>query len=114
MLTEEQFKWASKLIGLDFDIKYRPGKENMVADALSRQVFFNISVLQPQEWDDWDTEIQKDVKMSSIMQNLLVDPTAHAQFQLKKRGNCTIKANLFCLNIIVESLLSLKSFMNLH
>ncbi|KAD3642211.1 hypothetical protein E3N88_31435 [Mikania micrantha] len=34
--TPEQHKWASKLIGYDFEIHYKPGKENHVADALSR------------------------------------------------------------------------------
>ncbi|KAJ0585747.1 putative nucleotidyltransferase, Ribonuclease H [Helianthus annuus] len=34
--TPEQHKWASKLIGYDFEIYYKPGKENHVADALSR------------------------------------------------------------------------------
>ncbi|BAT73651.1 hypothetical protein VIGAN_01116000, partial [Vigna angularis var. angularis] len=31
LLTEQQFKWASKLIGYDFEIRFRPGKENHVA-----------------------------------------------------------------------------------
>lgn len=30
-------KWVSKLSGYDFEILYRPGKENGVADALSRR-----------------------------------------------------------------------------
>lgn len=34
--TPEQHKWASKLIGYDFEVLYKPEKENHVADALSR------------------------------------------------------------------------------
>ncbi|GMI81659.1 hypothetical protein HRI_001835200 [Hibiscus trionum] len=35
--TPEQQKWLSKLIGYDFEIRYRPSKLNSVADALSRK-----------------------------------------------------------------------------
>lgn len=36
-ISVEQQKWASKLLGLNYTIEYRHGKENRVADALSRQ-----------------------------------------------------------------------------
>jgi hypothetical protein len=35
--TPEQQKWASKLQGFSFEIFYKPGKSNQVADALSRR-----------------------------------------------------------------------------
>jgi hypothetical protein len=35
--TISQQKWLSKLLGYDFVIEYKKGKENRVADALSRK-----------------------------------------------------------------------------
>lgn len=40
IMGEDQLKWTSKLMGLDFEIHYRPGKENGVADVLSRRMNF--------------------------------------------------------------------------
>nr|GEW13498.1 Ty3/gypsy retrotransposon protein [Tanacetum cinerariifolium] len=34
--SPDQYKWASKLLGYDFEVHYKPEKENHVADALSR------------------------------------------------------------------------------
>lgn len=36
-VTAEQQNWASKLLGLDYTIEYKPCKENRVADTLSRR-----------------------------------------------------------------------------
>ena len=36
MVTPEQQKWVAKLVGFNYEIKYRPGKTNAAADSLSR------------------------------------------------------------------------------
>ena len=35
--SEEQKKWVTKMQGYDFEIVYKKGKDNIVADALSRK-----------------------------------------------------------------------------
>ena len=35
--SEEQQKWVTKILGYDFEIVYKKGKQNVVADALSRK-----------------------------------------------------------------------------
>ncbi|CAJ0637633.1 6712_t:CDS:2 [Entrophospora sp. SA101] len=37
-LSQRQARWLEVLQATDFDVKYRPGKTNVVADALSRQI----------------------------------------------------------------------------
>ena len=43
--TPEKQKWTTKLQGYDFEILYKPGKQNIVADALSHQETPNLSLL---------------------------------------------------------------------
>ena len=49
--SEEQQKWVTKMLGYDFEIIYKKGKQNVVADALSRKdedvesLLYTISIL---------------------------------------------------------------------
>jgi hypothetical protein len=52
--SQEQQKWVTKLFGYDYEIIYKKGKNNVVADALSRKYeeegsLFSLSFIVP----DW-------------------------------------------------------------
>ncbi|CAM8991067.1 unnamed protein product [Rhodiola kirilowii] len=44
--TPEQQKWIAKLMGFDFEVKYRPGRNNGSADALSRVPEASMAAMQ--------------------------------------------------------------------
>jgi hypothetical protein len=37
LATIPQHHWVGKLLGFDFTVEYKPGRQNIVADALSRR-----------------------------------------------------------------------------
>ena len=60
---KDQQKWVSKLIGNDFDIKYRARQENQLTDALSRKIQFSaITTVTIAELVDIEEEVHKDPK----------------------------------------------------
>jgi hypothetical protein len=64
--SEEKQKWVTKILGYDFEIVYKKGKQNVVADALSRKdEYFEaflcvILIIQPnwiiEERDEWNND----------------------------------------------------------
>ena len=61
--SEEQQKWVKNMLGFDFEIIYKKGKQNVVVDALSRKdedveaLLYVISIIQPywiaKAMDEW-------------------------------------------------------------
>jgi hypothetical protein len=84
--SEEQQKWVTKMLGYDFEIIYKKGKQNVVADALSRKdedveaLLCAILILQP-EWiakarDEW----KNDKEVWTLIHKLQQDPSAFDTF----------------------------------
>lgn len=97
--TLMQQKWLTKLLGYDYEIIYKSGQENRVADALSRQelqgsVALNaLSVVQT-DWllplkQAWET----DPELQVIIQDLISDPLSHKHY-LWQHGLLTYKDRL--------------------
>jgi hypothetical protein len=87
--SEEQQKWVTKILGYDFEIVYKKGKKNVVADALSRKdedveaFLCVISIIQP-DWiiearDEW----KNDEKVWTLIQRLQQDSSASDTFTWK-------------------------------
>jgi hypothetical protein len=84
IMGEDQQKWIAKLIGFDFEVKYKPGKDNSAADALSRQMQYStITMVQCEVWEGLEEEIQNDEKLKAIVQALIGDPLSHSGYQLR-------------------------------
>jgi hypothetical protein len=86
---EEQQKWVTKILGYDFEIVYKKGKQNVVADALSikdediEALLCAISIIQP-DWviearDEW----KNDEKVWTLIQRLQQDSSASDTFTWK-------------------------------
>jgi hypothetical protein len=87
--SEEQQKWVTKILGYDFEIVYKKGKQNVVADALSRKdedveaFLYAIAIIQP-DWiiearDEW----KNDEKVWTLIERLQQDSGASDTFTWK-------------------------------
>ena len=69
--TTTQEKWLAKLMGYDFTIEYKKGKDNVIADKLSRREedgeINTISTLVPH----WLESIREEVRSNSTLQQLV-------------------------------------------
>ncbi|KAF7814832.1 Splicing factor U2AF 65 kDa subunit [Senna tora] len=99
-------------MGYQFEIKYKPGKENRVANALSRRgetmELKAYSVWKYDSLEEWTQEVQKDEKLSQVFQQLLTGQNTGAEYSLKNgcllyKGRLVLpKASTLILRLIKE------------
>jgi len=78
IVTPEQQKWVKKLLGYDYEITYKPGRDNNAADALSRvrgspsldSLFVSHTLL----WDTIKTEARTNPYMMTISSKVTANP----------------------------------------
>ena len=87
--SEEQQKWVTKMLGYDFEIIYKKGKENVVADALSRRdtsadaLLCGMSMLTADSVDEARLEWNQDKDTQSLIQNIKQGSMKSNKFEWK-------------------------------
>jgi hypothetical protein len=87
--SKEQQKWVTKILGYDFEIIYKKGKQNVVADALSRKdedveaFLCAISIIQPNWIIEARDEWKNDEKVWTLIQRLQRDSSSSDTFTWK-------------------------------
>ncbi|KAL4558785.1 hypothetical protein LXL04_036987 [Taraxacum kok-saghyz] len=98
MVGSDYQKWVSKLMGFEFDIQFRTGSSNKVADALSRKEtepeFSNVEMGFWKFWDKLKEELKQDEFINKIKAELEADSGSQQGFSVFQVGNLLYKKRL--------------------
>ena len=102
--TPFQHMWLSKLMGYDFEVQYKLGKENVAADALSRvsgSQLLHISLPQAHQgfFDSLKLLWQTDPHLSKLIMELKTNKLSHPQYtyandELRRKGKLVVGNNV--------------------
>src|ERR1700729_905662 len=87
--SEEKEKWVTKMLGYDFEIIYKKGKQNVVADALSRNdedveaLLSGISIIQLDWINESMEEWKNDEEVWALIRKLQQDSSTSYTFSQK-------------------------------
>ena len=102
-MNPEYQKWVTKLLGFDFEIQFRLGLDNKVADTLSKIPHNLVQSLQlltlpySVDLEQLSDQIQQDPYLKLIYIDLLADPTSQPCFSF-------LQSRLFYKNMLVVQL----------
>ncbi|KAL5850318.1 hypothetical protein ACOSQ4_008331 [Xanthoceras sorbifolium] len=89
--TLMQQKWLTKLLGYDYVISYKKGKENVVADGLSRAFqeeeepsYLALTATKPAWVQEVIESYYKDPKATALIPELLIGSQANQEFTMKE------------------------------
>ena len=95
-----QHTWLTKLMGYDYEINYKRGRENVVADALSRMNCSELMImaistissdLMHQIQFTWDTDAElRELILQLQQQKSINSPYIWSQEQLTRRGRIVV------------------------
>jgi hypothetical protein len=110
--TPEQQFYLAKLLGYSYEIVYKPGAHNRVADALSRvhEVPPQCLTITVPHWDfiqQLKQSFMVDEKLQELMTQVQESPSSHPGFQvinglLYFRGKLYIPANSSIKHLLLE------------
>lgn len=79
-------RWLTKLLGFDFEIQYRPGLDNKVADALSRKVavveLYALSAPTALQLEEISSEVDRDQELQKLIREWQHDPNSHPHYSM--------------------------------
>lgn len=87
-VNPEYQKWVRKLMGFDFEVQFKPGASNRVADALSRKPgvvteYGTLITSNQVDWEELEKEIQGSLELSQIREGLRLQKEGYAGFTIR-------------------------------
>lgn len=82
--TPEQQQWLHKFLGYDFIVEYKPGKENIAADALSRMMALTWSEPRFTIIQEIKTALQENPHLLDIMSKCSTSTQSHQHYTVKE------------------------------